>query len=197
MLPISSVFAPACSRFPAMVTQAYAAALNPGRPAEDRGSPLYCWNSGNKISTRAPPPGAAMMAILPACASTSVRTTFLLLASAFIYYWHHRLSHRLRWRWATHVVHHSTTRLNLSSSIRLGLTGSLTGNRLFFLPLIFIGFHPFVCRWPSVSTSSTNSSSTPSSCHASGPLEWIFNTRIIARITRAMPRASKRISTAY
>src|SRR5262249_47387605 len=56
----------------------------------------------------------------------------LLLATEFIYYWHHRASHRIRWMWATHAVHHSPTRLNLTAAIRLGWTGNISGNFLFF-----------------------------------------------------------------
>ena len=67
----------------------------------------------------------------------------LFLGSEFLYYWQHRASHRIRWMWATHAVHHSTTRLNLTAAIRLGWTGNISGNFLFFLPLALIGFHPF------------------------------------------------------
>ena len=67
----------------------------------------------------------------------------LFLGSEFLYYWQHRASHRIRWMWATHAVHHSTTRLNLTAAIRLGWTGNVSGNFLFFLPLAFIGFHPY------------------------------------------------------
>jgi sterol desaturase/sphingolipid hydroxylase (fatty acid hydroxylase superfamily) len=67
----------------------------------------------------------------------------LFIGSEFLYYWQHRASHRIRWMWATHAVHHSTTRLNLTAAIRLGWTGNISGNFLFFLPLALIGFHPF------------------------------------------------------
>src|ERR1700760_3041743 len=67
----------------------------------------------------------------------------LFVGSEFLYYWQHRASHRIRWMWATRAVHHSTTRLNLTAAIRLGLTGNISGNFLFFLPLAVIGFHPF------------------------------------------------------
>jgi sterol desaturase/sphingolipid hydroxylase (fatty acid hydroxylase superfamily) len=67
----------------------------------------------------------------------------LFLGSEFLYYWQHRASHRIRWMWATHAVHHSPTRLNLTAAIRLGWTGNISGNFLFFLPLALIGFHPF------------------------------------------------------
>ncbi|MCK1638114.1 sterol desaturase family protein [Bradyrhizobium sp. 157] len=67
----------------------------------------------------------------------------LFLGMEFFYYWQHRASHRIRWMWATHRVHHSATRFNLTAAIRLGWTGNISGNFLFFLPLAWIGFHPF------------------------------------------------------
>ncbi|MEM7776146.1 MAG: sterol desaturase family protein [Pseudomonadota bacterium] len=60
----------------------------------------------------------------------------------FVYYWHHRASHTVRWLWATHVVHHSPTRYNLTAAIRLGWTGAISGHFLFYVPLALIGFHP-------------------------------------------------------
>lgn len=66
----------------------------------------------------------------------------LFLGVEFCYYWFHRASHRVRWLWATHSVHHSATHFNLSAAIRLGWTGQLTGAFVFFLPLAWIGFHP-------------------------------------------------------
>ncbi|UFZ04761.1 sterol desaturase family protein [Bradyrhizobium ontarionense] len=66
----------------------------------------------------------------------------LFLGSEFFYYWHHRASHRIRWLWATHAVHHSSTRLNLTAAIRLGWTGEISGHFVFYLPLALLGFHP-------------------------------------------------------
>jgi sterol desaturase/sphingolipid hydroxylase (fatty acid hydroxylase superfamily) len=66
----------------------------------------------------------------------------LFFGAEFCYYWFHRASHRIRWFWATHSVHHSATRFNLSAAVRLGWTGQLTGAFVFFLPLAVIGFHP-------------------------------------------------------
>lgn len=68
----------------------------------------------------------------------------LFIGSEFLYYWQHRASHRIRWMRATHSVHHSTTRFNLTAAIRLGWTGSISGNFLFFLPLALLGFHPLM-----------------------------------------------------
>lgn len=66
----------------------------------------------------------------------------LFLTVEFFYYWHHRAAHRVRWLWATHAVHHSPTRLNYTSGVRLGWTGAISGNFLFFLPAVWLGFHP-------------------------------------------------------
>ncbi|NLH82926.1 MAG: sterol desaturase family protein [Phyllobacteriaceae bacterium] len=75
-------------------------------------------------------------------ASTWSGALGLFLAYEFAYYWYHRAAHRVRWLWATHAVHHSTTRLNLTAALRLGWTGAISGHFLFFLPLVAIGFSP-------------------------------------------------------
>lgn len=66
----------------------------------------------------------------------------LFLGTEFFYYWHHRLAHEVRWLWATHAAHHSAKQFNLSAAYRLGWTGWLSGNFLFFIPLCWLGFHP-------------------------------------------------------
>src|SRR5438552_4447853 len=60
----------------------------------------------------------------------------LFIALEFQYYWFHRLSHKIRWLWATHSVHHSSETIVLSSAIRLGWTNAVSGNWLFWLPLV-------------------------------------------------------------
>lgn len=66
----------------------------------------------------------------------------LVLAQDFFYYWFHRASHRIRWLWASHVTHHSSERLNLSTAFRQSLTYPISGMWLFWLPLAWIGFDP-------------------------------------------------------
>lgn len=66
----------------------------------------------------------------------------LFLGIEFCYYWYHRMAHQVRWLWATHAVHHSAQHFNLSAAYRLGWTGWLSGNFLFFLPLAGLGFSP-------------------------------------------------------
>lgn len=60
----------------------------------------------------------------------------------FAYYWFHRGSHRLRWLWATHAVHHSAEQLTLLSSLRIGWTSLLSAGWLAYLPVILMGFDP-------------------------------------------------------
>jgi len=66
----------------------------------------------------------------------------LLVVGDFLYYWSHRASHSVRWLWASHAVHHSTTRLNFLASLRQGWTDLVSGVWLFWLPLGVIGFAP-------------------------------------------------------
>ena len=60
----------------------------------------------------------------------------------FKYYWVHRLGHRMRWFWASHVNHHSSQHYNLSTALRQSWTGFLTLGFVLALPLVLIGFHP-------------------------------------------------------
>ena len=57
------------------------------------------------------------------------------------YYVWHRISHRSRWFWASHVVHHSSQRYNLSTALRQTWTGSFT-SFIFWLWLPIVGFAP-------------------------------------------------------
>jgi sterol desaturase/sphingolipid hydroxylase (fatty acid hydroxylase superfamily) len=68
----------------------------------------------------------------------------IFLGQEFCYYWYHRASHRIRFFWATHAVHHSPNQLTLSSAYRLGWTGKLTGPAMFFAPLVWLGVRPEV-----------------------------------------------------
>ena len=100
----------------------------------------------------------------------------LFLSVEFCYYWMHRASHRIRWLWATHAVHHSARRFNLSAAMRLGWTGQLSGTFAFFLPLALLGFHP-------IAIASTIGAGLLYQffLHTAipvrlGPLEWVLNT---------------------
>ena len=65
----------------------------------------------------------------------------LLLAEDFVYYWLHRFDHELRFLWAVHVTHHSSTQFNFSVGFRSSVFEPLY-RFLFFVPLALAGFKP-------------------------------------------------------
>ena len=65
----------------------------------------------------------------------------LLFAEDFCYYWFHRISHESRFFWASHVVHHSSKKYNLSTALRQTWSGGFY-TFIFWTPLIILGFHP-------------------------------------------------------
>jgi alkylglycerol monooxygenase len=66
-----------------------------------------------------------------------------LVALDFVFYWYHRASHRSRFLWAAHVVHHSSERMNFGTALRQSPTGPFT-RALFYWPLPLLGFDPLV-----------------------------------------------------
>lgn len=125
-------------------------------------APLLWWVHGQRLGTLTP---------------DSVGTIALLfVGQEFCYYWHHRASHRVRWFWASHLVHHSPNQLTLASSLRLGWTGRLAGGALFFAPLVWLGFSP-----QAVAGALALNLLYQFWLHATwiprlGPLEWVLNT---------------------
>jgi sterol desaturase/sphingolipid hydroxylase (fatty acid hydroxylase superfamily) len=89
-------------------------------------SPLITWVETHRLTT---------------LAVDSVGNALLLFITLeFFYYWLHRAGHRVRWFWCNHAVHHTPNQLNLGASLRIGMFGKLTGNVIFLLPLVWIGF---------------------------------------------------------
>ncbi|HEV2112717.1 MAG TPA: sterol desaturase family protein [Terriglobales bacterium] len=67
----------------------------------------------------------------------------LFFGDEFSYYWFHRTSHECRLFWASHVVHHSSQRYNLSTALRQTWTGSFM-TFIFWLWLPLVGFQPIM-----------------------------------------------------
>ena len=61
----------------------------------------------------------------------------------FIYYWWHRLSHRMNLLWSAHAVHHQSEDYNLAVALRQGVLTPFT-NLPFLLPLALLGIPPLV-----------------------------------------------------
>lgn len=73
---------------------------------------------------------------------TILNIIILFLFQDLLYYWFHFASHKVRWLWASHVTHHSSTKLNFSTAFRQSMTYPISGMWLFWIPLVYIGFHP-------------------------------------------------------
>lgn len=67
----------------------------------------------------------------------------ILFADDFCYYWSHRIGHESRFFWASHIVHHSSQKYNLSTALRQTWTGGFF-TFIFYLALPFLGFHPLM-----------------------------------------------------
>lgn len=109
----------------------------------------------------------------------------LFLLVEFVYYWHHRASHRVRWLWATHSVHHSPTRFNLTAGIRLGWTAGISGHFLFYVPLALIGFNPLAIGAVLGANLAYQFFIHSELVPRLGPLEWVFNTPTHHRVHHA------------
>ena len=66
----------------------------------------------------------------------------LFFADDFSYYWFHRISHESRVFWASHVVHHSSERYNLSTALRQTWVPMTYFPFWLWLPLV--GFEPWM-----------------------------------------------------
>ncbi|MFT4126230.1 MAG: sterol desaturase family protein [Gordonia sp. (in: high G+C Gram-positive bacteria)] len=60
----------------------------------------------------------------------------------FLYYWNHRVAHRVRLVWATHQAHHSSEYFNFATALRQ--KWNISNALLMWLPLPFLGVPPAV-----------------------------------------------------
>ncbi len=68
---------------------------------------------------------------------------FALVFYDFCYYWAHRCGHEVNLMWASHQVHHSSERYNLTTALRQTATGAFTAWP-FYLPMAMAGVPPKV-----------------------------------------------------
>ena len=81
--------------------------------------------------------------ILPELPLNWITIVSCIVLADFLYYWEHRLMHRIGIGWATHTVHHSSPHFNMSVAYRFGpLDGVFP---LFFsIPAVLFGFNPLL-----------------------------------------------------
>lgn len=69
---------------------------------------------------------------------------FILIIEDFTFYWFHRISHTVRFLWASHQLHHSSEIYSLASTFRETWTGTVTCTFLFWGWMPLIGIEPGV-----------------------------------------------------
>ncbi|WP_119079344.1 sterol desaturase family protein [Chitinophaga alhagiae] len=107
-------------------------------------------------------------------------------ADDLTYYWFHRISHNVRYFWASHVVHHSSQRYNLSTALRQTWTGNLSGTFLFWGWMPLLGFHPaMVMSMQAISLIYQFWIHTEAVRKLPRPLEFILNTPSHHRVHHA------------
>jgi len=73
--------------------------------------------------------------------TSALSILILFLLNELVYYWFHRISHENSFLWATHVNHHSSTKMNFSVATRTPFLNAFY-HILFWIPLPLIGFNP-------------------------------------------------------
>jgi sterol desaturase/sphingolipid hydroxylase (fatty acid hydroxylase superfamily) len=113
----------------------------------------------------------------------SLIVLFLLVDLGF--YVEHRCSHRIRFLWASHSVHHSSEKMQATTAFRLSWTPILSGVFLFYLPIVWIGYDP-VWVYGTVSLSLSYQFFVHTELVPRiGWLEWIINTPSAHRVHHA------------
>ncbi len=105
--------------------------------------------------------------------------TFLLLYIAvdFLFYVYHRTSHRVRWFWATHCVHHASEQMNFTTAMRQSALYALALAWLFFLPLSYLGFpREWIFFALALNLAYQFFLHTQWIDRLPAPIEWLFNT---------------------
>jgi len=98
----------------------------------------------------------------------------LLVLCDISYYAIHVLSHKVRFLWASHMIHHSSHKLNFTTNLR-GPVVYLSFRMVFWTPMVLLGFAPTM-----IIVTDTVIQLYTVVCHSHtmgkwGPLEWIMN----------------------
>jgi sterol desaturase/sphingolipid hydroxylase (fatty acid hydroxylase superfamily) len=109
---------------------------------------------------------------------TSLASFVLLyIAVDFLFYVYHRTSHRVRWFWATHCVHHASEHMNFTTAMRQSALYPLAMAWIFFLPLAVAGFdREWIFFALALNLAYQFFLHTQCVGKLPAPIEWLFNT---------------------
>lgn len=99
--------------------------------------------------------------------------TFILID--FVFYFYHRLSHRVRFLWAIHMNHHSSEQMNFVVAFRQAWFGPVS-KIPFFIVLPLIGLDPTITIVAGVISTLWGVIGHTQIIKSMGSLEWILNT---------------------
>jgi sterol desaturase/sphingolipid hydroxylase (fatty acid hydroxylase superfamily) len=120
---------------------------------------------------------------------------FLFLLYDLLFYFYHRLSHRFRVLWASHVVHHTAAQMNVLAGFRQGWTDFFSGLWLIALILGFLGATPLLLEAYFLATLFFQLWLHSEWIGNTGPIEWIFNTPCHHRVHHS--RESRQMNANY
>lgn len=98
------------------------------------------------------------------------------VAEDLSYYVFHRTAHRVRWFWASHVIHHTSQHYNLSTALRQTWTDAFSIRFMFRVPLFLIGFPPAMVLFIAGINLVYQFWIHTEVIKKMGPVEWLFNT---------------------
>ena len=93
----------------------------------------------------------------------------------FVFYFYHRISHRVNFLWVIHMSHHSSEEMNFAVSFRQAWFGPVS-KIPFFMTLPLLGFDPTIIAVAGVISTLWGIVGHTQIIGNLGPLEWIFNT---------------------
>jgi len=109
----------------------------------------------------------------------------LFFADDFSFYWHHRMSHQVRFLWAAHVQHHSSTKMNFSVALRQSWMEPFY-KYLFYLWIPLLGFNPLYIFIMQAFSLIYQFFQHTELVRSLGPIGWVFNTPSHHRVNHAV-----------
>lgn len=108
----------------------------------------------------------------------------LFLVCDLSYYLMHWLNHKVRFLWASHMVHHSSQELNYTTVFR-GPVVYLSFRMVFWIPMVLIGFPPTMILVTDTAIQLYTVFTHTRTIGRLGVMEWIFNTPAHHRLHHA------------